>query len=160
MTGPSTTFGSTSSGLYSDTDSKTSEDLLDGGLSIDPEAWMKNPGASLEDMLRMKQSGSGFQEKNEDSTDDSSKESDVTIEDDDKTKICIGDTEKEVAHSKLSALISLLEQDREHSSSNRRYVKIINNRVTFNIKDQKFHKIALSSIYSKTFLLYNYVKIM
>ena len=123
MTGASTTFGSTSSGLYSDTDSKTNEDLLDGGLSIDPEAWMKNPGASLEDMLRMKQSE--FREKNEDSTDDSSKESDVTIEDEDKTKICIGDTEKEVAHSKLSALISLLEQDRDHSSCNRRYVNKI-----------------------------------
>ena len=123
MTGASTTFGSTSSGLYSDTDSKTNEDLLDGGLSIDPEAWMKNPGASLEDMLRMKQSE--FREKNEDSTDDSSKESDVTIEDEDKTKICIGDTEKEVAHSKLSALISFLEQDRDHSSCNRRYVNKI-----------------------------------
>ena len=28
-------------------------------------------------------------------------------------------------------------------------------RVTFNLNDQEFHKIALSSIYSKTFLLYN-----
>ena len=37
---------------------------------------------------------------------------------------------------------------------------ILNIRVTFNIKDQEFHKIALSSIYSKTFLLYNYAKIM
>ena len=33
-------------------------------------------------------------------------------------------------------------------------------RVTFNLNDQEFHKIALSSIYSKTFLLYNYAKIM
>ena len=33
-------------------------------------------------------------------------------------------------------------------------------RVTFNIKDHEFHKITLSSIYSKTFLLYKYVKIM
>ena len=29
--------------------------LLDGGLSIDPDSWLKNPGASLEDMLKLKQ---------------------------------------------------------------------------------------------------------
>ena len=55
--------------------------------------------------------------KHEDSTDESGKESDETIEGSgDRTTICIGDKEKEFAHSKLSALISLLEKDREFSS--------------------------------------------
>ena len=34
------------------------------------------------------------------------------------------------------------------------------NRVTFKIKDQDFHLMTKSSIYSKTFLLYNYGKII
>ena len=127
LTGPSTAFGSTSSGLYSD--GKPDDDgLLDGGLSIDPDAWLKNPGASLEDMLKLKQ-----KQQNEDSTDDSSKESVATLEDIksggedevddiDKTTIQIGEKEKEIAHSKLSALISLLEKDRDANNSSRRYV--------------------------------------
>ena len=89
---------------------------------------MKNPGASLEDMLKLKQ-----KQQNEDSTDDSSKESVATLEDIksggedevddiDKTTIQIGEKEKEIAHSKLSALISLLEKDRDASNSSRRYV--------------------------------------
>ena len=72
---------------------------------------MKNPGGAtnLQDLLGL---------KHEDSTDESGKESDETIEGSgDRTTICIGDKEKEVAHSKLSALISLLEKDREFSSN-------------------------------------------
>ena len=67
------------------------------------------------------------------STDDSSKESVVTLEDIqgvqdgdddtiDKTTIQIGEKEKEIAHSKLTALISLLEKDRDANNSSRRYV--------------------------------------
>ena len=67
------------------------------------------------------------------STDDSSKESVVTLEDIqgvqdgdddniDKTTIQIGEKEKEIAHSKLTALISLLDKDRDVSNSSRRYV--------------------------------------
>ena len=41
-----------------------------------------------------------------------------------------------------------------------KYTKIVNSRVTFKIKDQEFHQTTKSSIYSKTFLLYNYAKIM
>ena len=119
--GPSTAFGSTSSGLYSDADdSKNTDEILEGGLAIDPETWLKNPGGAtnLQDLLGL---------KHEDSTDESGKESDETIEGSgDRTTICIGDKEKEVAHSKLSALISLLEKDREFSSNSnsRRYVTI------------------------------------
>ena len=86
---------------------------------------MKNPGGAstnLQDLLGLKNA--------EESTDESGKESDETLEgsgsERDRTTICIGDKEKEVAHSKLSALISLLEKDREFSgnSSSRRYVEI------------------------------------
>ena len=76
------------------------------------------------------------------STDDSSKESVATLEDIqgvqdggeeneveteteiDKTTIKIGEKEKEIAHSKLSALISLLEKDKDVSNSSRRYVHV------------------------------------
>lgn len=131
---PSTAFGSTSSGLYSDKDEEsedTSEiekaDCALDGLALDPEDWLKNPGASLSEMMLMKDKKAAEAAleatKKEGSIDDStdSKDSDDTLDGSDRplksvggmTTIMIGETEKQVASSKLSALISLLEKDRD-----------------------------------------------
>jgi hypothetical protein len=136
MTEPSTAFGSTSSGLFSDVEMKAvnmeeddeaeADEMLEG-LSLDPEDWLKNPGASFKEIMSMKKSEGtptvslsplGSSTKNDDSSNSDSKDSEDTMDGHDgrTMKICIGDKEKHVAHSKLTALISLLEKDRGDQS--------------------------------------------
>ncbi len=168
----STAFGSTSSGLYSDNEAiitlKPSDDNDDNnedkeadevieGLSLDPDDWIKNQGATFKEMMSLGKSKSikasdqqqietdaNETETEADSAD--SKDSEDTLDGQERTtpklersssiptnvmvkdmpmpilkggsvSIQIGDTEKHVAHSKLTALISLLERDRDREQS-------------------------------------------
>ncbi len=80
-TNPSTAFGSTSSGLYSDADVKSTDELESKGFCIEPEDWLKS---NFNDIISEKITESPEQVQDV-SSDDTLDELDQ-----DKTSICIG----------------------------------------------------------------------
>lgn len=108
----STAFGSTSSGLYSDTELKD-EDTEH--FSLDPAEW-----SSFNDILQKKTEVTPLASPAPTAQDEHSS-SDTTLDgnsDTEKSTIFIGDKEKQIATSKLSSLLCLLEKDREYKSVN------------------------------------------
>ena len=105
----STTFGSTSSGLYSDTEKL--EDLREQHFSLDPAEW-----SSFNDILQKSEVtplASPAPAQDEQSSSDTTVDGSETEA---KSTIFIGDKEKQIATSKLSSLLCLLEKDREYKS--------------------------------------------
>ena len=105
----STTFGSTSSGLYSDTEKL--EDLTEQHFSLDPAEW-----SSFNDILQKSEVtplASPAPAQDEQSSSDTTVDGSETEA---KSTIFIGDKEKQIATSKLSSLLCLLEKDREYKS--------------------------------------------
>ena len=108
----STTFGSTSSGLYSDTEKLELEDLTEQHFSLDPAEW-----SSFNDILQKTTEvtplASPAPAQDEQSSSDTTVDGSETEQ---KSTIFIGDKEKQIATSKLSSLLCLLEKDREYKS--------------------------------------------